>query len=329
MSDREQIELDYAALTTACGFVDITDLRSRVELRGDDRRALLHSFCTNDIRGLADAAGCEAFLLHGKGTVLFYVQVWQRPDGIVLDAGRDRGEAIIKHLDRYIIREKVTLHDRTAEWGELVVAGANASAVLHEAFGVAPPDVPQTSVAVPALPETIVVRSNWTLGMNFVVIGPREQIAGAQERLTAAGAKPCGFAPLDALRIEAGLPLDGIDVTEKNLAQEVDRNDLTLHFKKGCYLGQETVARLDALGHVNKTLVRVKFTDAATDATIAPGLELQQGGAVVGQVTSVAYSPGRRRWVGLGYLKQGTNQFGTRLESPHGTAEVVSHFKAN
>ena len=84
---------DYRALTTACGLVDLTPLRSRVELTGDDRHAFLHNFCTNDIRGLADGAGCEAFLLDAKGHVLFYVFVWRTPERLLVELSAGRGAA--------------------------------------------------------------------------------------------------------------------------------------------------------------------------------------------------------------------------------------------
>lgn len=307
--DRDRLRNDYQNLSTSVGVVDLSARRSRVELGGDDRHAFLHNFSTNDIRNLPENRGCEAFLLNAKGHVLFFVNVWRRPESLVVESGGGRGAALVTHLDKYLIREKVTLADRSAEWGELLVAG------------------PQAATAIADLPEGVfVMPTAWTREANFTVIGPTTTIERFRERLAAAGVPSCDFAALDALRIEAGFPLDGVDVTEKNLAQEVDRNEQTLHFRKGCYLGQETVARLDALGHVNKTLVIVQFAKLDPDVLTSAGTELTRDGQAVGQVTSAAYSPRLDATVALAYVKQGTNAPGTKLDSPCGPAETASPY---
>lgn len=330
MSDAE-LSAAYATLTQRCGLVDVTARRSLVELRGDDRRAFLHNFSTNDIRNLAADAGCEAFLLNAKGQVLFYVQVRQRPESIVVSAGAERGAIIVRHLERYVIREKVTLADRSGAWSEIVVAGAESIAAL-QTLGLAPPTADNQSTSFADYPETSCVRLPWSQRVAFAVDGPTSEVDAVLRRLVDAGAvdlgavdskvAPAAFAALEALRIEVGLPLDGVDVTDANLAQEIDRNDRTLHFRKGCYLGQETVARLDALGHVNKTLVGLRFSDGLT-ATPSPGMELRVGEAAVGTVTSCAWSPRFHRYVALAYVRRGPNAPGTQLTSEIGGVEVV------
>lgn len=304
--DHDRLLADVRALTTTVGLVDLSAKRSRVELSGADRASFLHNFSTNDIRNLPDGATCEAFLLNAKGNVLFYVNVWNRPESIVVEAGADRGAAIVRHLDKYLIREKVTLADRSAEWGELLVAGPQAEEFVR-------------SVAN----DSFVVPASWTTGPNYAVVGPAAEVRSYRDRWIAAGAPLCHFAALDALRIEAGYPIDGVDVSEKNLAQELDRIERTISFKKGCYLGQETVARLDALGHVNKTLVGVRFAEADADRVPPAGTELTAGGRAVGEVTSATYSPTLATSVALAYVRQGSNAPGTKLDSSFGPAEVA------
>src|SRR5690606_6094431 len=126
---------------------------------------------------------------------------------------------------------------------------------------------------------------------------------------------------VEVARIEAGMPLYGMDITDDNLPQEVDRNDWAISFNKGCYLGQETVARIDALGHVNRTLVGLRF---ASESVPEPGGELLAGDKVVGHVTSAAWSPAQRRAVALGYVRQGHNRPSARLVSAVGEAEVIA-----
>jgi folate-binding protein YgfZ len=142
-----------------------------------------------------------------------------------------------------------------------------------------------------------------------------------KERLLEAGAVNCDAAAFDAVRIEAGWPLFGRDITPENLPQEVDRDAYAISFKKGCYLGQETVARIDAMGHVNRKLRRLKF---AGDAAPAPGTALLAGDKHVGEVTSAAISPNFGAPLALGYVRRGHNEPGTRLISSAGEVEVLA-----
>jgi folate-binding protein YgfZ len=166
------------------------------------------------------------------------------------------------------------------------------------------------------------VRRSGLLGPDaWSVVCLRAQKDEVARALYDAGAAPCGAAAVEVVRIEAGVPLYGADITEDNLPQEVNRNDQAISFTKGCYLGQETVARIDALGHVNRTLVGLKFTRGAAPD---PGCELTAGETAVGRVTSVAFSPRLGAAVALGYVRQGHNQPGARLASVCGEAEVVA-----
>ena len=112
----------------------------------------------------------------------------------------------------------------------------------------------------------------------------------------------CDETTFESIRLEVGFPWYGRDITDKNLPQEIGRDCLAISLMKGCYLGQETVARIDALGHVNKLLVSVRF---ATDAVPPAGAALRSGGVHVGDVTSAAYSPRLEASLALAYVRRG------------------------
>lgn len=316
-------------LYDTCAFVDFS-ARGKVELTGDDRAKFLHNLCTNEIKSLAAGSGCEAFLLDAKGHVQFYVLVHNLGDCLVLEelapAGETSGVRLLKHLDKYVIREKVVLKDRTNDWGEMLVAGANAAEVVARACEVTPPEDSLANVACPTFGGgAFAVRSMQATSPNFTIFFPRETAGDVMTRLIAAGAfDGRNLVATDAPRIEAGVPLYGVDVTDKNLAQEIDRIDRSINFNKGCYLGQETVARLDALGHVNKSLVTLEFAapSAGQAAPVAAATELLLNGVAVGQVTSSAVTP-RGTVVALGYVKRGSGKLGTELQSSAGAAKVV------
>jgi folate-binding protein YgfZ len=135
------------------------------------------------------------------------------------------------------------------------------------------------------------------------------------------GLVECGLATLNTLRIEAGTPLYGVDFDERNFPQEVGRDEQAISFTKGCYLGQETVARIDALGHVNQRIVGVKFVGETIPTA---GTELTAGGATVGHVTSAAYSPLLLTPLALAMVRREHRAVGSRLESTVGSCEVVN-----
>ncbi len=125
-----------------------------------------------------------------------------------------------------------------------------------------------------------------------------------------AGLPEIDSATFEALRIEAGTPVSGVDVLPNNLPQEVGRDKLTVNFVKGCYLGQETVARLDALGHVNRLL---KGLHLEADVIPPAGSSLTFEGKSIGSVTSSAFSPGWQCPIALAYLRVAQASAGTKL----------------
>jgi folate-binding protein YgfZ len=141
------------------------------------------------------------------------------------------------------------------------------------------------------------------------------------EREQSVSGDPCSCEALEIVRIEQGYPWFGVDISEDNLPQEVGRNLKAISFTKGCYLGQETVARIDALGHVNKTLCGVAFNGEALPTA---GLELFAADKVVGQITSACWSPKLGRPLALAYVRRGQQTPGTKLTSSLGEAEVVA-----
>ena len=128
--------------------------------------------------------------------------------------------------------------------------------------------------------------------------------------------KPLGLIPLgtmafESLRIEAGWPVFGRDIDESNLPQEVGRTERAISFTKGCYLGQETVARIDALGHVNRHLVGLLIPSERD--SLPPGAKISKGDKVLGQITSSAHSLALGHSIALGYVRRGSERPGTEL----------------
>lgn len=309
------------ALTQAVGLVDLS-ARTRIELAGRDRASFLHNMCTNDIKRLAPGSGCEAMLTDARGHVLQCVFVLASEESLLLNASPGQAERLIAHLDRYIIREDVQLIDRTADCGELLVAGPRAAALLGEALGGGVPTEMLASRAMEIGEASVVVaRMPWSARGAWSLLGARAPLEQLWLRFNAAGAPPCGSEAFDALRIEAGVPIYGHDITDKTLPQELARDAQAISFTKGCYIGQETVARIDALGHVNRTLAGVRFSGAEVPS---PGDELSREGQAVGQVTSACFSPTLNAPLALAWLRRGSNTPGAQVQSAVGVGEVIA-----
>jgi folate-binding protein YgfZ len=161
-------------------------------------------------------------------------------------------------------------------------------------------------------------------GTRLLELKPQE-VSSVVRSFVEQGFVVAGEMAFAAARIEAGTPLYGIDMGEHNFPQEVGRDHLAINFTKGCYLGQETVARIDALGHVNQRLRGLQFGGGETPP---PGTEISIGGTQAGRVTSAAYSPLLDAPLALAMVRREANAPGIRIESPYGECRIVA-FPAN
>ena len=206
---------------------------------------------------------------------------------------------MVEHLDRYVIREDVTLKDE----------------IDNRSYWLVNPQHVQPGIG-------------WTIAWNPIgdeayatIEFLHSETSAVGSQLTDGGGVSIGVDAFTAARIEAGFPLFGLDFDETNLPQEIGRDRQAISFTKGCYLGQETVARIDALGHVNQQLLGVRYSGAVVPNA---GLELSLAGNKVGRVTSVAFSPKVDAPVALAMIRREANAVGTRLESSAGECEVIA-----
>lgn len=304
--------VEYEAATSAAALFDLSD-RSQIEVTGGDRVTFLHNFCTNDVKKLQAGEGGEAFVTNVKGRILAHVFVFATDQALWIETVANAEETLLAHLDRYLITEDVELHGRTAELGELFVSGKQASQALNN-NGIDVPDLgPYGHTSAQPGEFPVVVRRVDLLGApGYLVSVARAYVATLWEQLHEAGAQPAGSAAFHPLRIEAGMPLYGVDLSEDNLAQEAARNSQAISFTKGCYLGQEPIARIDALGHVNRELRGLQLSSGKPPEPGAPvftGDDSQE----IGHVTSSALSYSDDRPVALALLRSNWTAPGTEV----------------
>ena len=282
-------QAEYKAAQSSAAFFDFSQ-RTQIEITGADRAKFLHNFCTNDINRLTPVQGCEAFVTNVKGRILAHIFVFATNNSLWLETVPDAEAALLAHLDRYVITEDVTLEGRTADCGELFITGPLAASRLG-ALGIDISSLqPFEHCPSGAFDFPLFVRRADMIGESgYLLSVPRVWVVELWNTLTNAGIPAAGFDAFHALRIEAGFPLYGLDLSEENLAQEAGRTEQAISFTKGCYLGQEPIARIDALGHVNRQMCGLQLASGSIPAPGNPVLTLE-GDKEIGHVTSSALS---------------------------------------
>lgn len=221
-----------------------TGPRAIVTARGPDAIRFCDNFVTAALSRLGPAGATEAFMLDVKGTVLAHVHVFCIDGGLWIDSegGTDAGRRLHTHLEHYLIRERVDLVDHSNEVRHMVLCGEDADSRARACLE------PIEGVLIASLP--------WATRPMMLAAIPAEHFQAVTGRLEANGAIKLASDSWKRLRIAHGIP-SVEDLGDRSLPQEHGRDRVAIAFDKGCYLGQETVARLDALGHVNRRLVRL------------------------------------------------------------------------
>jgi tRNA-modifying protein YgfZ len=263
----------YRALTEAAGFVDRSE-RGKLALTGSEAKDFLHGQVSNDIESLEPGQGCYAAFLTHKGKMLGDLRVLDLGDELLLDTERVTLQELFNMIRRYKLGRDVELHKRTLEWGLLSLIGPQA-----ETFGLeAEHDNRRAEIAGQPV---VLVRTD--VGVDVFV--PAESKAAVAAEL---GVPEVDEATAEVVRVERGRPRYGVDLDDGVIPQEAGLNERAVSFTKGCYVGQETVARLHYRGKPNRHLRGLRLSGPAS-----LGDELRLGEKVVGRLGSVVVSPAR------------------------------------
>jgi tRNA-modifying protein YgfZ len=270
---------EYDAIRDACGLVDRSE-RGKLALAGAEAKSFLQGQVSNDVEALVRGRGCYATFLTPKGKMLGDLRILDTGDELWLDTERVALQDLFNMIRRFSIGYDVELRKRTVERGLLSLLGPLSA----EVAGV--PDLPATEHShAEAEIDGIAVRVARTdLGVDvFCDAGETDALAQALER---SGAASVSEAVADCVRVEHGRPRYGIDLDDTVIPQEAALNARAVSFTKGCYVGQETVARLYYRGKPNRQLRGVRLS-----APASTGAEVSFGGRVVGRLGSVVHSP--------------------------------------
>lgn len=293
-SSNAGLEAGYEAIRTGAAIVSRTD-RRRFLVSGERAAEVLTGLLTNDVLALGPGTGQYAAALTPKGKIIADVRLFARSSDLLLDTSAAAGEGLASVLRKYVNPRLARYKDVTAELGTIGVYGPRSVEVLAQVTGVEQRALgalaPYHHVELP-LPDTpmLVARVPDAGVLGFDIFGRPDALQAVVGRLVAAGAAVAPPAALDVARIEAGRPAWGIDMDESTLAQEALLDRLqAISFTKGCYVGQETVARIHFRGHVNRLLRGLRLS-GEKPAQRGWAL-LDPNGKPVGDVRSTALSP--------------------------------------
>ncbi len=279
MAATDTLAAEHRALREASGLVDRSG-RGRLALTGADAKEFLAGQVTNDILALEPGRGCYAAVLTHKGKMVGDMRVLDLGDELWLDTERTALQDVFDTLRRFMVGHQVELHKRTLAEGELSLVGPRAREVADAG------DLPEEEHANrrAGLEGRDVVLVTTDVGVD--VICQADDAEAIRATLVARGAVEVSEEAAECLRVERGRPRIGLDMVGTTIQLVAGLNDRAVSFTKGCYVGQETVARLYYKGKPNRHLRGLRLS-----APAATGSDIRLGERVVGALGSIAESP--------------------------------------
>lgn len=300
---------EFEAAVHTVGIHDASYM-GRLKATGEDGLDLLNRMSTNKVIDLATGEGAVTVLTTDRGRIIDVLGVVNQGDYVMLLTSPGRQQAVIEWLDKYTIMEDLTVEDVSSETAMLALIGPDSGKLL----GLPATTRPQDTLTIQPIQlgeyEALAVEQPLGTLSRYWLIAAPEAAGGIWQHLTDKGATPVGVTALDAVRVNCGIPEYGPELGEPYNPLEAGLIG-SVDFTKGCYIGQEVIARLDSYKKVQKYLVSLRF-DA--DAPVSAGDGLLQDGKLVGQVTSVSPMASDGALKGLGYVKTALASPGTKFD---------------
>ena len=315
------VEEEYWTLRQGVGIADHS-ARGKLLVTGTDRERFLNGMITRDVRRLGPSTGVYATATDAQGHTLADLWVHVRADAFILETEPGLEEKLHAGLDRFLIADDVEMKVATEDWAVLGLRGPKAAPLITEHVAGLPADLAANhSHAASCCGKDVVIVARPHNGEPGYELWLEPGSAAALWRdFVGAGARPVGSDALEVLRVEAGIPRYGAEITEQvtpleaGLAHAVD-------FSKGCYIGQEVIAKMHHRGKPRRHLAGLLLdADTPTD----PGMPITAEGKSIGQVTSCVRSPGLSQTIGLALIRRGFEEPGRIVALESGTsAEIV------
>jgi folate-binding protein YgfZ len=308
---------EHTALDESAGISDLS-FRGRLCVLGTDRVKFLNGQVTNNVKDLRVGEGCYAALVSAKGKIQSDLHIYILENEILLEFEPGLAGAVQQRLEKYIIAEDAQVADVSAQYGLWSLQGPKAADVIKRLpWNFALPEKPNAVAKADdaALGEIYVTNNSRTRSAGYDLFVPNAAMQTVASQITIAakeaGGRFCGWQALESARIEAGIPRFGVDMDETNLASEV-LDTGAISYSKGCYIGQEVIARVRTYGQVAKALRGFRLSDNLR-ALPRKGDKLFLGEKEAGYITSAVASARLKGNFALGYVRREANQIGTEL----------------
>jgi len=299
----------------------ITDLDSFgiLKLTGSDRVSWLQGMTTNDVEKLASGSGCYAAHLTPQGKIVAQMHVFKDNDALWLSLERAAIPGLLTAFDRLLIMEDAQIANVSDQYSILGLLGPQAGDALGSWLG-APLNL-QDLYSHRRLDECRIVVSQ----LGYDVWVPREQVDTVLRFFADHGMTAIDHGTWDVLRTEAGIPVYGVDIDETTTLPELGEKGIS--YDKGCYIGQEVVAKVKYIGHVNRRFVGLLISGNELPEMKSP---IRKGGREVGYITTALFSLGLNRPIALGFVGRSAYANGNEVEVATGTATITDlPFKTN
>jgi folate-binding protein YgfZ len=324
------VAAEYAAVRKkGAGIIDLSS-RGRFKVGGSEAVQFLNGLITNDMKTLTEDAWMPAAFPNVQGRLLASVRVARlkalesENPNYLIDTEAATRENVLKTLQRFTLAGDFRVADITDETRQFAVQGSEADDVVRAVFGDAVIGLPEqgaTTISWNGM-EVTALRDTHTGAKGFDLISPTLGAGDLWQSLVDAGAAPVSEDVVETLRIEAGIPRYGLDMDETNVVTETNLDD-AISYTKGCYIGQEIIARIKYRGHVAKKLTGLSFADKVEVASgdLIKTLDDKD----IGRITSATYSPQLKRTIALSYLKYDYLAADTSVKVIHNGDEVPAH----
>ncbi|MCC6543305.1 MAG: aminomethyl transferase family protein [Nitrospirae bacterium] len=337
-------ETEHLAVRSNAGMMDFTH-RGKIRISGKDRTKFLQNILSQDINKLTPGTGGHAALLNTKGHMLAYMRIYSDESAFLIDTESGQSDKIIQILNRYLFREEVKIEDVTLKNGLITVQGPHSRDIISRISGADINEMEECSNINLTIKDINcrLVKATYTGEEGYGIYTPWDSLQNVWEAVLmpsssgAGGIIPAGHDAYNSLRIEAGIPVYSIDMDEDTIPIEANL-DNAISYTKGCYIGQETIARINFKGHVNRKL---------TGFTVHPGTGINhvtEGRIIVhkgdriyavtentensiGIITSACFSPTLNDVIAIGYLRMKYCEPGTEVRidsSSHQISAVVT-----
>lgn len=293
---------EHLAVRSNVGITDIS-FQGVLELTGEDRASFLHRLVSNDVENLTVGDGNYATLLTHRGKIIADFNIYNLEESIYVTTAPQALDSLFTELDKYIVADDVELKKLT-DVGSIAIVGPNAWELVESVLQTEHLDslTEYGSVCIEFNNESILcIRSDFFGGLGFKIITSSDTLEVLWNSLISNrdDVTPFGYLSQETLRIEVGTPLFSKELTDSVIPLEAEL-DYAIDFEKGCYIGQEIVARMKYRGHPNRLLRGIEIQ---SESVIPVNTKIYDGDKEIGWVTSSTYSPSLEKQIALAYVR--------------------------